>query len=364
VIRMLSVYKYCTMGGVETGIRQRMETLGGYGIEAHGFFLRDYGGRASFNQLMDRTFFGSDENSFAECINNGNYQCISIIDTFEALKWLDNNGFKGKVIVELRSTYKHTLVQLKQMKGHAIDALLVPSKFQKENVYKYLPTKFRDNIPCLVVHNFIDLEQFCYQPTNCRNRRKIIGWVGRIDPLKNWKDFLAIAEKFVGREDVEFWMIGGGGSEEEQRASFRKELTKRSIASKLRWWPLVPNDKMPLFYSMIADSGGCVVFTSRCESFGFVILETLACRCPIVSAGVGAIPELIEQDKTGLLYPSGDLERATNLIERLLDDAPYRDRLIDHGFHMVNKRFSTGPGAANFAKAVKGVVGSNNQEDG
>ena len=355
--RILFVYRYCTMGGVETGLRSRIEALPARGVEAHALFLRDYGGRPTFENLDGRVFFGPTEAGFVDLVNTHRYDLISVIDSFDVLEWIDRMDYAGKVMVELRSTYEHTLVHLKRLGDHRLDAILVPSKFQAENIRSYLPRKLRDSIPCHVAYNFVDLEHFRpVSPPSAPSGRRIVCWVGRIDPLKNWPDFLAIADRLADRDDVEFWMVGGGGSKPDMRTDFRKALGKTRVASRLRWWPLLPNARMPLLYHVVVDSAGVVVLTTKCESFGFAALESMACGCPLVAAGVGALPEIVEDGKTGLLYKPGDVANAADRISGLLDDEPRRQRLAEAAAANARDRFSPERCAATFADAVNRVI--------
>jgi len=358
VIKSLFVYRYCTMGGVETGMRFRIGILPQHGIEAHALFLSDYGGRSTFSDFDGRVFFGPTESGFADLVRTRAYDVISVIDSFDVLEWIDRMDFGGKVMVELRSTYEHTLVHLKRLADHRLDGILVPSSFQADNVRPYLPRKLRDSIPCYVAHNFVDVEMFRRDPQSvAQDDRKIVCWIGRIDPLKNWADFLRVADLLADRDDVVFWMVGGSGSKEDERTKLRKSLGKTRIATRLRWWPLLPHAKMPSLYSMVANSGGVVLLTTKCESFGFGALEALACRCPLVAANVGALPEVIENGVTGLLYDSGNLQQAADLVGELLVNDARREGLAEAGATAARQRFSPARCAAAFAEALRDLNG-------
>jgi len=357
VIKALFVYRYCTMGGVETGIRFRIRALPQHEVEAHALFLRDYGGRSAFGDLDGRVFFGPTESGFADLVRTQAYDVISVIDSFDVLEWIDRMDFAGKVMVELRSTYEHTLVHLKRLGDHRLDGILVPSSFQADNIRPYLPRKLRDAIPCHVAHNFVDVETFRRNPQAvAQDDRKIVCWIGRIDPLKNWADFLRVADLLVDRDDVVFWMVGGGGSKEDERTKFRKALGETRIATRLRWWPLLPNAKMPSLYSLVVNSGGLVLLTTKCESFGFAALEAMACGCPLIAPHAGALPEVIEDGTTGLLYRSGDVQQAAHQTGKLLDDDDGRARLADTAARRTRERFSPNRCAKSFAHAVRSVA--------
>jgi glycosyltransferase involved in cell wall biosynthesis len=59
----------------------------------------------------------------------------------------------------------------------------------------------------------------------------------------------------------------------------------------------IPDKQMPEFYS----SGDVFVSSSLSEGFGFSILEAQACGCPVVAFANGSIPEVVSDNKTGIL---------------------------------------------------------------
>ncbi len=74
-------------------------------------------------------------------------------------------------------------------------------------------------------------------------------------------------------------------------------------------------------YLQIGDLG---LFTSDTESFCLSILEAMCFGCPSVSTRVGGIPEVVEQDRSGVLVPAGDTAALAGAVEELIGDAPRR----------------------------------------
>jgi glycosyltransferase involved in cell wall biosynthesis len=71
-----------------------------------------------------------------------------------------------------------------------------------------------------------------------------------------------------------------------------------------------------------------------------VLIEAQSQRLACVSTDVSAIPELIEQDVTGLLVPPGDRIALAETLERLIRDPDERTRLGAAGEHHVRRLFS------------------------
>jgi glycosyltransferase involved in cell wall biosynthesis len=61
---------------------------------------------------------------------------------------------------------------------------------------------------------------------------------------------------------------------------------------------------------------------------------------PVVAARSGAFPELVEDDRTGLLFEPGDARALADALERLLRDAGLRRRLGEAARAHVASRFT------------------------
>jgi glycosyltransferase involved in cell wall biosynthesis len=62
------------------------------------------------------------------------------------------------------------------------------------------------------------------------------------------------------------------------------------------------------------------VAPTQYETFGYTVLEAMACGRPVISTRVGAIPELIEDGENGLLVPWNDSAALAEAILKVLSD--------------------------------------------
>jgi glycosyltransferase involved in cell wall biosynthesis len=76
------------------------------------------------------------------------------------------------------------------------------------------------------------------------------------------------------------------------------------------------------------------------EPFGLVGPEALAHGVPIVGFDVGAVREYLEDGRTGLLVPPGDVPALAAAIDRLLNDAALAAELGARGRELVSARFT------------------------
>jgi glycogen(starch) synthase len=82
------------------------------------------------------------------------------------------------------------------------------------------------------------------------------------------------------------------------------------------------------------------VLPSEYEAFGLVLLESLAQGTPVVASRVGGIPEFIEEGRSGLLVPPGEVVPLTEAMRRLWTDDALARRLGRHGRTEVVPRYT------------------------
>src|SRR5262249_14299103 len=75
-------------------------------------------------------------------------------------------------------------------------------------------------------------------------------------------------------------------------------------------------------------SSDAFVYASETETMGNVVLEAMACGCPVVAPRAGGIPGLVEHGKTGMLYTPRCLEEAVQHTRLVLTDGGVRDGLV------------------------------------
>ncbi len=85
----------------------------------------------------------------------------------------------------------------------------------------------------------------------------------------------------------------------------------------------VGSDRLKAICYSAAD---CFVSPTRAESFGNVLLESIACGTPMVSLKVGGVPDIVRPKVTGLLAQPEDVKGLRdNIIELLEDETLSRD---------------------------------------
>jgi len=127
-----------------------------------------------------------------------------------------------------------------------------------------------------------------------------------------------------------FYGRGLKGAIEQQilraRSGYRDFIESRLPASsrdRVRFLGELPRDAVLEAYRR-AD---VLAIPSLCEEpFGLPVAEGMACGLPCVASNTGGIPELIEQQVTGLLVERGDAAQLADALRRLARDPAERER--------------------------------------
>ena len=82
------------------------------------------------------------------------------------------------------------------------------------------------------------------------------------------------------------------------------------------------------------------VFPTYFEGQPVSVLEAMAYQCGIVATNVGGIPQMVEQEQTGLLIEPKDPEGLKTALEKLLSDPEVCERLGKNARAKVQKEFS------------------------
>ena len=160
-------------------------------------------------------------------------------------------------------------------------------------------------------------------------------FVGRLASNKGLVELLrAFAE--LARDDpaAHLVLVGEDGG---MRATLEARARGLGLESRVRFLGHVADEGV--LASAYRDAR-FTVLPSEYEAFGLVLLESLAQGTPVVASRVGGIPEVIEDDRTGLLVPPGDVPALAAALRRLWGDPALARRLGRHGRTEVVPRYS------------------------
>jgi glycosyltransferase involved in cell wall biosynthesis len=137
-----------------------------------------------------------------------------------------------------------------------------------------------------------------------------IVFVGRLDHHKG-ADLVVQAFALIARQfpEQELWLIG---PERELRGSSRSyasfedflaaELPDAALRARVRVLGVQPPEEV----TRLRQRASCVVVASRYETFCLAAVEAMMAGCPLLVTDSSALPELVQDNHTGLLFRNGD----------------------------------------------------------
>lgn len=211
--------------------------------------------------------------------------------------------------------------------------VIVPS----EALGRYLLEQFRLPKERLrIVPRGVDLEEFRFRPpTSAHEGSWRIGLFGRLSPIKGQDVALRAIARLVQKGLPVRLCLAGDPPSATARQRLDALITSLKLHEAVEWLGL--RQDMP---ELIASVDVVIAPSVYPESFGRSIVEAQAIGRPVVASRLGAFPELIEDGERGLLVPPGDAPALADAIERLLTDAPLRQRCLEAGRRYVERHWT------------------------
>jgi glycosyltransferase involved in cell wall biosynthesis len=170
--------------------------------------------------------------------------------------------------------------------------------------------------------------------TNNRRLNRSILFVGHAIQTKGIFDLL---EACIRIPDVKLKIIGP------IQQDIKVRILKLAIGRDDGNWIEMLGKQSPTDVILAMVTTTVLVLPSYTEGFPNVILEGMACSCPIVATSVGAIPEMLNcnsDEKAGICVPSLDVNNLQQAIERMLDDKVFAKRCGESARKRVAEKYS------------------------
>ncbi|NQU77298.1 glycosyltransferase [Candidatus Falkowbacteria bacterium] len=175
---------------------------------------------------------------------------------------------------------------------------------------------------------------------------KIILYIGRIERFKGIETIIhalpLVLRKLPGfAENLKIVIVGGkigkrsniSDKQEVRRlSSIAKEL---KIEDKILFLGRRDPKKLRYYYS---SSDVCVI-PSYYESFGMTSLEAMRCGAPVIVSDVGGLSYVVQDRKTGLIFPPGNNKILANKIIKLLTNNKLKNKLVKNSEEMVKENY-------------------------
>jgi glycosyltransferase involved in cell wall biosynthesis len=231
---------------------------------------------------------------YTEHIFDYGYKINNPLNYYFQKKLLANFNFKTDLIIAVSNSVKDYLVSNKMAPADRI--VVIPNGIEKVLVKK---AKEEPNTP------------------------PIIGTVGQLNKSKGY-DYLikAMPEILESIPLLTLEIIGEGAERTDlesliNKLNLKKHVTllgkKSDIVNHLKNWDVF-------------------VAPSISETFGIAALEAMSAGLPVIASNVGGLPDIIENDHSGLLIPTGKPDQIANTLVELLTNKKEYKKLAHNGF--------------------------------
>jgi len=166
-------------------------------------------------------------------------------------------------------------------------------------------------------------------------------FVGRLVPQKNLECLVA-ALAMLDPEQRPWIALAGDGPLRERTEQLAREA---GVLADMRFLG-VRSDTVRLM-----QAADFLVLPSRFEGLSNALLEAMAAGCPVIASAVGGTPELIEDGRSGLLFPPDSADALSACMARLCADPSLRTTLSRHALEHVTQHHAV-PGLVAATAAV------------
>ncbi|WP_421754027.1 glycosyltransferase family 4 protein [Croceimicrobium sp.] len=168
-------------------------------------------------------------------------------------------------------------------------------------------------------------------------------WIGNVAALTGHKDlftFMDTAKNLLAkREDLHFFIAGKGELETELK-TYQQKLGLEKQLTFLGFRQDIPE--------ILADLD-CFLFSSEMEGLGTSVLDAFASETPVVATNAGGIPEMVKDQKSGILCNVKDASALAKGVMQVLENPDLASQLCQEAKEIL-REFSPSKMAANTLK--------------
>ncbi|MFC4321639.1 glycosyltransferase family 4 protein [Litchfieldia salsa] len=144
----------------------------------------------------------------------------------------------------------------------------------------------------------------------------ILTYVGRLSPEKDVTTLIEIAMAIPNylHDQIQWLIVGDGPSKDEMMKTAPPNMTFTGFLN---------GEELAEVYAC----SDLFIFPSPTETFGNVVLESLACGTPVIGANSGGVKSIIQHERNGLLCNPNQVDEFVSAILKLINDGHYRKEM-------------------------------------
>lgn len=227
-----------------------------------------------------------------------------------------------------------------------VDEVIANSFATKNTILANNPELFDKN-KIKVIYNGIETGLKTENLSNTFNHQNanelVIGNAGRFVKQKNHKFLIELAKR-LKELNLNFQLIlAGEGKLKPEIIDYAKQL---NVEDKVTFTGFIKN------ITSFMNGIDIYILPSLWEGFGYVIVEAMYCKKPVIAFNLSSNPEIIEDKKTGFLIAENNLEETIDKIKLLFDNKKLREELGGNGEKRVLEYFTIEKTLENIEKTL------------
>jgi glycosyltransferase involved in cell wall biosynthesis len=218
--------------------------------------------------------------------------------------------------------------------GNILTHIVANSQETKRTILKHLSGTISES-QIQVIYHGIDFttSQVTKQPAIANHSKGIVlGNAGRLTTQKGQQYLIEIA-RILKERNIEFTLFIAGTGELQNELAER--IAAHGLENEVKLLGFVEN--MEQFMQSI----DIFLLSSAWEGFGFVIVEAMAHKKPVIAFDVSSNPEIIANHETGFLIPFADTTQFADCIEKIISDPKMRMDMGENGYQRAKALFDT-----------------------
>ena len=142
--------------------------------------------------------------------------------------------------------------------------------------------------------------------------------------------FKDILKKYKNKKKFKLILVGNGP----ETSNLKMYAESLNISNNINWINFSDNVREIISLSNV------FCLTSDYEGLGLVLLEAMSIKTPIVAANSSAIPEVIENYKSGILYNKNDKQSLIKSIDKVLFNKKLKNNITKNALKKLGRKFS------------------------
>ena len=203
--------------------------------------------------------------------------------------------------------------------------------------------------------------QTLFTPNGSTERAdKELLFVGRLVEKKGIPFLLDAMPEIIRRQPGAHLCIVGDGP---MRDALKQQVHLLGISHAVTFRASLPNSDLPDLYrrATVFVAPSIVTGQGDQEGLGLVLVEALACECPVVASDLPAIRDVIIDGDTGLLVPQKNPAAIADAVVKLLMESGLRRQQARSGRAHVIRHFDWGGVAARYGRLFDEMDGAARQ---